>query len=102
MGPRVILSMLLLAQLGDAATFMVGEALHGISLESNGVAVLAYDAGGLAGVLALKGVALLLVLGVAASTVTRFPRLFVWLGAAATSLGLLGCFANVASLLLLS
>ncbi len=100
MGPRVILLILVFAQLADAATFTVGESIHGIGLESNGVAVMAYHAAGLAGVLALKATALILVVIVAAATVTRFPRLFVWLGAAATSMGLLGCVANVVSLLL--
>lgn len=102
MGPRLILLLLVGAQLGDATSFVVGESLHGIGLESNGIAVLAYNVGGLAGVLALKGAVLLLVLAVAASTATRFPRLFLWVGAAATSIGLLGCAANVTSLLLLS
>jgi hypothetical protein len=76
---RVILLGLLLAQLGDAATFMVGEALHGIGLESNGFAV---------AVLALIG--------------PRYPRLLVWGGAAATGIGLLGLAANLTSLLLLA
>jgi len=102
MGPRLILFLLVAAQLSDATTFVVGESLHGIGLESNGIAVLAYHVAGLAGVLALKGAVLVVVLVVAASTASRFPRLFLWVGAAATSMGLLGCAVNVTSLLLLS
>ncbi len=41
----------LLVQLLDAATFALGVDLHGIHLESNGFAVLAYRIGGIDGVL---------------------------------------------------
>jgi hypothetical protein len=56
---RLILFFLLLAQLGDAATFMVGEQLHGIGLESNGVAVAAILG---AGLLVVGGITTALVL----------------------------------------
>ena len=98
---RVILFLILLAQLGDAATFMVGEQLHGIGLEANGVAVAAYQWGGLAGVLLLKAVAILVTLLVLVMAAGRFPRLLVWGGAAATALGLLGLTANIWSLVIL-
>jgi hypothetical protein len=98
---RLILFLILLAQLGDAATFMVGEQLHGIGLESNGVAVAAYRWGGLAGVMLLKAGAIVVTLLVLVVAAGRFPRLLVWGGAAATAFGLLGVSANVWSLLIL-
>ena len=40
---RIMLAALLFAQLADAATFTIGAAIHGIGLESNGFAGLAYS-----------------------------------------------------------
>ncbi|MGH2455359.1 MAG: hypothetical protein ACRDHD_03785 [Candidatus Limnocylindria bacterium] len=99
---RLILVGVLIAQLGDAATFVVGQALHGIGLESNGLAVMAFQAGGVAGVLLAKGAVIGVVLLVLATTAHRFPRLMVWGGATGTALGLLGVLANVTSLMLLA
>jgi hypothetical protein len=98
---RLILLFLLIAQLGDATTFVIGQGLHGIRLESNHFAVAAYHAGGLSGVLLLKGVAIVVTLGVLTGTAHRFPRLLVWGGATATGIGLLGAIANVRTLLLM-
>jgi hypothetical protein len=98
---RLILAFLLLAQLGDAATFMVGQRLHGIGLESNPWAVMAFQWGGLNGVLLMKAAAILVTLGVLVLTAHRFPRLLVWGAATATGMGLLGTVANVGSLLIL-
>lgn len=98
---RLILAILLFAQLGDAATFVVGQRLHGIGLESNPYAVAAYHLGGVNGVLLLKGAAIFITLGVLVTTAHRFPRLLVWGSAAATGIGLLGMTANVASLMIL-
>jgi hypothetical protein len=53
-------------------------------------------------VLLVKGAMLLVILGTLAATATRFPRLLVWGGAAATSMGLLGFLTNLTSLLLIS
>jgi len=50
----------------------------------------------------MKGAALLVVMGVIVLTATRFPRLLLWAGAVGTSMGLLGCLANVTSLLLVA
>jgi hypothetical protein len=102
MVPRIILITLLLAQLADAASFTVGSALHGIGLESNGFAVAVFESSGTGGVLATKGAVIVAVIGLLAATATRFPRLLVWGGAAATSIGLLGFLANVTSLLILA
>ena len=102
MVPRIILVTLLLAQLADAASFAVGSALHGIGLESNGFAVAVFGSSGTGGVLATKGAVIVAVIGLLAATATRFPRLLVWGGAAATSIGLLGFLANVTSLLILA
>jgi len=99
---RVVLVTILLGQLADAATFALGHALYGIGLESNGVAVaIARRAGG-DGVLLAKGAVIVITIGLLALTATRYPRLLVWGGAAATSIGLLGFLANAASLLILA
>jgi hypothetical protein len=101
MVPRVILAAILLAQLSDAASFAVGYALHGIGLESNGLAVAVYGAAGVEGILLVKGAVIVTTVALLVMTAPRYPRLLVWGGAAATSIGLLGFMANVASLLIL-
>lgn len=100
--PRIILFGIVLAQLADALTFTVGVSRFGIGLESNGIAAGLYRFGGLDAVLLVKGAVLLMTLALLISTAGRFPRLFVWGGAMATSLGFLGFAANSASILLLS
>lgn len=102
MQARLILLGMVLAQLSDATTFTTGIALHGIHLESNGIAAAAYSLGGLDAVLLMKGAAILAILGLLVSTATRFPRLLVMGGATATSIGLLGFITNVTSLALLA
>jgi hypothetical protein len=98
---RVILVTILLGQLADAATFAIGHAVYGIALESNGFAVaIARNAGG-DGVLLAKGAVIVVTIGLLSATATRYPRLLVWGGASATSLGLLGFLANTASLMIL-
>ena len=99
---RVILFGIVLAQLTDAVTFTIGVSRFGIGLESNGIAAGLYRFGGLDAVLMMKGAVLLMTVALLIGTVRRFPRLFVWGGAMATSLGLLGFAANSASILLLS
>ena len=102
MHARIMLGLLLAFQLADATTFVLGVGMHGIALESNGFASLAYRWHGLDGVLLLKGTALILTLAVLVTGASRFPRLFVWGAAAATGIGLLGLATNLASLVLLS
>lgn len=102
MRARIMLGLLLAFQLADAATFAFGVSLHGISLEANGFAGLAYRWHGLDGVLILKGAAIVFTLAVLVAGASRFPRLFVWGAAAASGLGLLGMATNVTSLVLLS
>ena len=99
---RIILFGLVLAQLADALSFTIGVSRFGIDLESNGLAAWLYGATGLDGVLLLKGGVLLATIGVLVATSTRFPRLLVWGGAAATSTGLLGFVTNTASIAILS
>ncbi len=99
---RFILFGLVLAQLADAATFMVGVSQFGIGLESNGFASALYHAGGLDAVLLLKGAVLVATITILAYTAHRYQRLLVWGGAAATSFGLVGFAANTTSILLLS
>lgn len=99
---RVILFGIVVAQLADALTFTVGVSRFGIGIESNGVAALLYQSAGLSGVLMVKGAVLLLTIALLVNTVTQFPRLFVWGGAAATSFGLLGFAANSMSMALLA
>jgi hypothetical protein len=102
MNARVMLAGLLIGQLADATTFAAGVALHGIGLEANGFAILAYRWEGVGGVLLLKGAALLVTLAALVASAGRFPRLFVWGAAAATGLGLLGMAANVSAMMRLS
>jgi hypothetical protein len=99
---RFILFGIVLAQLADAATFMVGVSRFGIGLESNGIATGIYHLGGTDAVLLLKGAVIVVTTTLLAYTAPRFPRLLVWGGATATSLGLLGFAANTTSILLLS
>jgi hypothetical protein len=96
--PRIILWGLVVAQLGDALTFTIGVSRFGIGLESNGIAAWLYGATGLNGVLLVKGAVLLATIGLLVATATRFPRLLVWGGASATSMGLLGFASNTASM----
>jgi hypothetical protein len=98
---RIMLAAVLFAQLADAATFTLGAAIHGIGLESNGFAALAWRWNGLDGVLLMKGGAILVTLTLLVLSARRFPRLFVWGAAAGTSVGLLGLLANVTSLLII-
>jgi len=97
-----MLAGLLFGQLADAMTFAFGVAIHGIHLESNGFATLAYRWHGLDGVLLLKGGVILVVLAALVAAANRFPRFFMWGAAAATGLGLLGMATNLISLRLLS
>lgn len=99
---RVILFGVTLAQLADALTFTVGVGRFGIGLESDGIATWLYHQGGLDAVLLAKGAVILTVIGLLATTASRFPRLLVWGGAPATSLGLLGFAVDSASIMLLS
>lgn len=99
---RIILFGIVLAQLGDALTFTIGVSRFGIDLESNGFASFLYQASGLDGVLLAKLAVLVTTIGLMVFAAGRFPRLLVWGGAAATSLGLLGFAANTASIALLS
>jgi hypothetical protein len=99
---RVILFGVVLAQLADALTFTIGVSRFGIGVESNGIAAALFGLGGLDAVLITKGLVLLATIGLLVGTAARFPRLLVWGGAAATSIGLLGFATNSASILLLS
>ena len=96
---RIILFGLVLAQLVDALTFTIGVSRFGIDLESNGVAVVLYRELGLDGVLLAKCAAILVSIGMIVYAAHRFPRLLVWGGAAATSLGLLGFATNTLTIL---
>ena len=98
---RVILWGLVLAQLTDALTFTIGVSRFGISLESNGIAAALYHLGGLESVLAVKLGVLLATIAIIVATAQDYPRLLVWGGAAATSIGLLGFATNTASILIL-
>ena len=96
---RVILFGLVLAQLVDALTFTIGVSRFGIDLESNGFAAELYRQAGLAGVLVVKAGVILFTIGLLVYAAHRFPRLLVWGGAAATSLGLLGFATNTLTIL---
>jgi hypothetical protein len=99
---RLILLGLVAAQLADAISFTFGVSRFGISLESNGIAAGLYRAAGLGAVLLLKGAVIVSTIVLLASVAGRFPRLLVWGGATATSLGLVGFVLNSASVFMLS
>jgi Ni,Fe-hydrogenase III small subunit len=99
---RFILFGLVVAQLADAFTFTYGVARFGIHLESNGIAAGIFHLGGLDAVLLVKGAVIVATTVLLAYTAHRFPRLLVWGGATATSMGLLGFAANSASIAVLS
>lgn len=99
---RIILFGVVAAQLADALTFTIGVSRFGIDLESNGFATLLYRSSGLDGVLLVKLAVLIATIGLMVVAAGRFPRLLVWGGAAATSLGLLGFATNATSIALLS
>lgn len=99
---RFILFGLVVAQLADAFTFTYGVSRFGIHLESNGIAAGIFHLGGLDAVLLVKGAVIVATTTLLAYTAHRFPRLLVWGGATATSMGLLGFAANTASISLLS
>jgi hypothetical protein len=90
-----------LAQLADALTFTIGVARFGIGLESNPWAVALHGQSGLDAVLVAKLVAILLIIGVMVVAANRYPRLLVWGGATATSVGLLGVLTNTWSMALI-
>ncbi len=99
---RVILFGIVLAQLTDALTFTVGVSRFGIGLESNWIAAWLFQSGGLEAVLAVKAGVLLATLAILVATAQSFPRLLVWGGAAATSIGLLGFATNSLTIAILS
>jgi len=99
---RSILFGLVVAQLAVAFTFTYGVARFGIYLESNGIAAGLFHLGGLDAVLVVKGMVIVVTTTLLAYTAPRFPRLLVWGGATATSMGLLGFAANAISISLLS
>lgn len=99
---QLILFGVVLAQLADALTFTIGVSRFGIHVESNGIAAALFRSSGLDGVLIVKAWVILLTIGLMVLAAKRFPRLLVWGGAAATSLGLLGFLTNTASILILS
>jgi hypothetical protein len=99
---RIILFGLVAAQLADAISFTVGVSRFGIGLESNGIAATIYRVGGLQAMLIVKGIVIVASIALLGANAQRFPRLLVWGGAAATSMGLIGFLSNTASVFLLS
>jgi phosphoglycerol transferase MdoB-like AlkP superfamily enzyme len=100
MRPRILLTVLLFAQLADAVTFSVMVPVLGIGVESNGLAALLYHWQGMGGVLALKCAAILATLAVLVAVWNRAPRVFYFGGATATTVGAFGAFTNVLALIL--
>jgi hypothetical protein len=99
---KVLLALLLLAQLADAATFSVAIPLLGIGVESNGLAALLYHWQGMGGVMALKGAAILATLALLVFASTRAPRIFYVGGATATGVGAFGATTNVLAVMILA
>ena len=99
---RFILFGVVLAQLADALTFTIGVSRFGIGLETNAIATALHGLSGLDAVLIAKLTAILLAIGLMVLGAHRFPRLLVWGGAAATSMGLLGFLTNAWSMAILA
>ena len=99
---QFILFGIVLAQLADALTFTIGVSRFGIHVESNGIAAAIFHTSGLDGVLVAKASVIVLTIGLMVLAAQRFPRLLVWGGAVATSMGLLGFAANATSIMILS
>jgi hypothetical protein len=97
---RVVLALLLFAQLADIASFTVGVGLLGIGAEANRLARAVYDAGGIDGVVLLKGAGILLTLAILVYAAPRFPRLALVGGATAATLGAVGALLNTVSIAL--
>jgi len=72
---RYLLAALLVAQLLDATTFSVVIPVLGIGVESNGIAALFYHWQGMGGVLALKGAAIVVTIGLLVVAWPRAPRI---------------------------
>jgi len=102
MPARVLLAILLFAQLADAATFSVLIPVLGIGVESNGLAAMLYHWQGMGGVLALKGAAIVLTIGLLVVVWPRAPRIFYIGGATGTTVGAFGAFTTVLALLILA
>lgn len=102
MRARVLLAILLFAQLADAATFSVVIPALGIGVESNGLAAMVYHWQGMGGVLGLKAAAIVLTIGLLVVAWPRAPRVFYIGGAMGTTVGAFGAFTNVLALLILA
>ena len=99
---RPLLLAVVAAQVADAISFAIGVAQLGIGVEGNPLMRAAYEAIGIVGVLAVKGVAVAAVVTMLAVAGGRFPR-FVAIGSAvAIGLGLLGATMNTAITLLIT
>jgi hypothetical protein len=95
----LVLAALVAARLADAVTFRLAVEAVGIEAEVNGPAQLVFRAGGADAVAAMKGALIALwVVGLALSA-SRFPRLLMFGGATATSVGAVGAVANTWALL---
>jgi hypothetical protein len=98
---QFILFATVLAQLADALSFTIGVGRFGIGLESNPYAVALHGSSGLDAVLLAKLAAILFAIALLVVAANRYPRLLVWGGATATSLGLLGFVTNTWSMAIL-
>lgn len=102
MKARYLLAALLVAQLLDATTFSVVIPVLGIGVESNGIAAMFYHWQGMGGVLALKGAAIVVTIGLLVVAWPRAPRIFYIGSATGTTVGAFGAFTNVLALLILA
>jgi hypothetical protein len=100
MGPHLILLWMVVAQLADAATFAIAVGRVGIQNEANAFAATLYAFGGIDAVLIVKGVAIIAAIAILVVAASRYRRVLVLGGAAATSLGILGFVTNTWALAL--
>lgn len=95
---RPVLALLLVAQLADAISFVIGVPVVGIHGEANGIARLAFDAGGVSGVILLKGAGILATLAILVYSAPRFPRMALAGASTALAFGVLGALLNTVSI----
>ena len=101
MTPHLILAGMVLSQLADTVSFAVAVTRFGIGHEANAIAATLYQRGGIDAVLLAKGAVILACIWILVMAAHRFRKVLVMGGAAATSLGLLGCLTNTWSMVIL-
>lgn len=102
MRAAIFIGLLLVGQIADAATFSFAIPILGIGVESNALAAMIYEGWGMAGVLLLKGAAIVLMVLVLVRVAPRAPRIFSIGATTAGVVGMLGAITNLWAVALLT